>query len=132
MDNGEPKKDWKVLERHYKLLSEVWQFEYHDSTKISLAIMIMHGVLVEMHSEVIQFEIKHGGSEKTTKSYNRLLVLEKQLDEISRVQDDFFAMRFAFKKIAKENYELKVKLGIEQKIQKEANELNNLPDSIKL
>lgn len=106
-DNGEPKKDWKVLERHYKLLSEVWQFEYHDSTKISLAIMIMHGVLVEMHSEVIQFEIKHGGSEKTTKSYNRLLVLERQIEQISKVQDDFFAMRFAYKELNNENLRLK-------------------------
>ena len=93
MDNGEPKKDWKVLERHYKLLSEVWSYEYDDQARVSVAIMHLHGCLVEMHSQVIEMEIKHGKTAKIKKSEERLLFIEEQINIVSKVQDDYLRIK---------------------------------------
>jgi len=120
MDSEKPKKDWKVLERHYKLLSEVWSYHYEDQTRVSKAIMVMHGVLVEMHSEVIQFEKKHGRSEKLAKSYDRLEVLELQLKEISTVQDDYYRIKMHSKGVILENMQLREEISRLNKLAKEA------------
>lgn len=117
MANEPPKKDWKALERHYKLLSEVWSHEYDDQVQVSKAIMIMHGCLVEMHSEVIKFEIKHG-TERSTPAYNRLKILEDQLAIISKVQDDYYRIKYNHKRLLNDNEKLKsIILEMEKSIQ---------------
>jgi len=107
MDSEKPKKDWKVLERHYKLLSEVWSYEYDDQTRVSKAIMLLHGCLVEMHSQVIEMEMKHGKSDKLQKSEDRLMFIENQISEISRVQDDYYRIKRNNKSALLENERLK-------------------------
>lgn len=131
MENSQPKKDWKVLERHYKNLSEVWEFSYRDQTRVSEALMILQGCIVEMHSDLIAFEQKNG-NKATEKSKSRLVLLTEKLQILSEIQTENFNLKYHNKLYLKEITNLRQKLNIEKKIEKEQTELQNLPDSIKL
>lgn len=114
-----PKKDWKVLERHYKLLSEVWEFSYRDQTQVPEALMILQGCLVEMHSDLIAFEQKNG-NKLAQKSKDRLILLTEKIQVISSVQSENYSLKFHNKKLISENEKLVNQINEMIKINKEA------------
>lgn len=127
----QPKKDWKVLERHYKALSEVWEHSYKDQTQIPEALMILQGCLIEMHSDLIVFEQKNG-NKSVQKSKQRLALLTEKIQVISSIQSDNYSLKFHNKKLLKENNDLRIRLGEKIRIDNNENKLKDLPDSIPL
>lgn len=99
-----------TYEKHYKDLSEMWHYAYDDQIKVSEAMMIIYGCIVEMHSDIIQFEIKNG-SEKTKKSKKRLEVIQENIQKIASVQSDNYILKLHNKRLADRNFKLESKLN---------------------
>lgn len=118
----QPKKDWKVLERHYKNLSEVWEFSYKDQTQVAEALMILQGCLIEMHSDIISFEQKNG-SKSTQKSKDRLILLTEKIQLISSIQSDNYALKHHNKKLVMANQNLANRINEMIRLNKEAESL---------
>lgn len=81
-----------TYEKYYKDLAEVWHHHYDDQTYVLEAIMILQGCIVEMHSDIIQFEIK-SGQKKAQKSKDRLQVLQDNIQKIASVQSDNYSLK---------------------------------------
>lgn len=111
-----------ITEKHYKDLSEIWHHHYDDQTQISQSLMILQGILVEMHSDMIQFEIKNG-SDKTEKPKARLELITHHINNISRIQADNYSLKHHNKKLIERNMYLEQKIAEYEKQEKEGDNL---------
>lgn len=106
--SDQPKKDWKALEKHYKKLSEVYQFAYDDQIRVSKAIMVLQGVFTEMYSELIKFQQKGGNNPNAE---NRLNTAIEQLQIISSIQTENFILKQNNKQLSLSNSKLTEKIN---------------------
>lgn len=109
-------------ERYYKDLSEIWSFAYDDQTRVHTAIMILQGCIIEMHSDLIQFELKNG-RDKTKKAKDRLMVITDNLQILSKIQTDNFSLSIHNKNLIAQVNDLSGKLSEIERQEKEGNSL---------
>lgn len=99
-----------TYEKYYKDLAEVWHHHYDDQTYVLEAIMILQGCIVEMHSDVIQFELKNG-AKKVEKAKERLQVLQDNIQKIASVQSDNYSLKHHNKLLITRNKYLEDKVN---------------------
>lgn len=74
-------------EKHYWELSEVYLATYQNNLESSFKIMQAMGVIVEMESDLIQFELSKGKTEKSIAQSLRLSILKNSIDAFSIVSE---------------------------------------------
>lgn len=67
--------NWKELAEKYQIESEIYSLAYDDVLKPLRAISVMQGVIVQMMSEQVSYEIKNGKNERSASSGDRLKIL---------------------------------------------------------
>lgn len=74
--------DWKQLAEKYRIEAEIYALAYEDVLKPLTVIDTMRGVLIQMESERIKFEIKRGKNEKSIETGERIDILMNGLNEM--------------------------------------------------
>lgn len=81
------KKDWKVIADKYRLEAEAYAAHYDEELKHLNALLVMSGVLCAMESELIQYEIKQGKTERGKATLERIEILKSIYDDMSGINE---------------------------------------------
>ena len=79
--------NYKALAEKYQHEAEAYAIHYQDEIKSLKALMVMSGVLCSMESELIQYEIKQGKTERGQAALERIEILKSIYDDLSGINE---------------------------------------------
>ena len=101
-------KAWSKAERHFRDLSEIYQFAYNEQITVAKSIMTLQGVFTEMYSELIKYQQKGGKNENAE---IRLKTAIDHLQILSSLQTDNYILKHNIKKVNIANQKLHSKVN---------------------
>ena len=114
------------LETHYRNLCEIYQIEYNNQIEVAEALMVLHGISVEMMSECLNYAIKNKGhNQQSKKSKNRVEIMMSKLKLLSSIQSDNYALNLINKKNIANLNRLRAKVAEYEKFYQEQKILIN-------
>jgi hypothetical protein len=81
------KLDYKELSEKYRLEAEAYAAHHDDELNPLRALLVMSGVLCAMESELIQFEMNKGKTEKSKLTQERIDILKSIYDDMSNINE---------------------------------------------
>lgn len=89
---------------YYKGLAGMYQLTYDDDTIVSKSLILLMGVYVELKSDLLQFEIKNGRTDRVKKAQSRLNILQEQIDILNKIQTNNIALKATIKRLEETNH----------------------------
>lgn len=103
-DANKSTRDARKERDYYKGLAGMYQLTYDDDTAVSDAVITLQGIYVELQSDLLQFKVKNGNSERVEKSQKRLSLMLDSIDILSKIQTSNIALKSHLRNLERRNH----------------------------